>query len=109
MSPRSKEAARCGTSLVIIRRLLGIDTSNVSDIIPVSLPDAQDLEPPLRTIALHPCDHSAQNALVIGGEKWPAVKLPQCALVPKLESSVQVWRIVVVHVFDDEILLAAWL
>lgn len=91
----------------ITHRRLGIDASDMLDIIPVSLPDAQNLKPPLRSISLHPRNHAAQHAAASGAQKGSAVLLPQGALVPQLECTVKEGWSVVVQVVNDEVLLAA--
>ena len=78
-------------------------------ILPARLPYVHDLEPPLRPITLHPRDHPAHGPLWSFKQKRRAVELPQPALVPELESAIEMGRVVVVEVFDDKVLFATWL
>jgi hypothetical protein len=78
-------------------------------IFPLGLPDADDLESPFRTIPLNPGYHATQDPANTSCEEWPAVLLPQAALVPELECPVDERWLVVVQIVDDEVLLATGL
>jgi hypothetical protein len=74
-------------------------------ILPLGLPDAEDLESPFWTIPLHPGDHATQDPANTSLDEWPAILLPQAALVPELECPIDERWLVVVQIIDDEVLL----
>lgn len=76
------------------------------NIIPVSQPNAQNLEPPLPAITLHLGDHATHHARSCGVKERPAVVIPQRTLVPELEGAVDEGRFIVVEIMDDEMLLS---
>jgi hypothetical protein len=90
-------SGNCSQAIAVVFTCrLRMNARDMLHVFPVSLPDAQNLEPPLCTIPLHSGDHATQDPANTSCEEWPAVLLPQAALVPELECPVdERWLVVV--------------
>jgi hypothetical protein len=99
-------AEDCSQAIVVVFTCrLCINARDMLHIFPIGLPDAQDFEPPFCTVPLHSGNRTTQDPANTSFDEWPAILLPQAALVPKLECPVDERWLVVVQIIDDEVLL----